>query len=83
MPNALTGQISCPYQGVSNALAARDGAHACACGGTGMPCPSSHRSDKDRPPRLPAGFRRDDEAEMIAPAVKRETEKIGAGSDRP
>jgi hypothetical protein len=37
-----------------------DGEHACGCGGVGMPCPACNVSNPDNPPRLPAGFRRDE-----------------------
>jgi hypothetical protein len=37
-----------------------DGPNACNCGGAGMPCPSCNPSDRDHPPRLPKGFRRDE-----------------------
>jgi hypothetical protein len=37
-----------------------DGEHACGCGGAGMPCPSCNVSNPDSPPRLPAGFQRDE-----------------------
>jgi hypothetical protein len=37
-----------------------DGPHECGCGGAGMPCPSCNVSNPDNPPRLPAGFVRDD-----------------------
>jgi hypothetical protein len=35
-----------------------DGEYACDCGAAGMPCPNCNPSDRDHPPRLPAGFRR-------------------------
>jgi hypothetical protein len=37
-----------------------DGPHESGCGGAGMPCPSCNVSNPDNPPRLPAGFVRDD-----------------------
>jgi hypothetical protein len=37
-----------------------DGENACGCGAAGMPCPTCNPADKDHPPRLPAGFVRDD-----------------------
>ena len=37
-----------------------DGEHACGCGGAGMPCPDCNPSDRDHPPRPPAGFVPDD-----------------------
>jgi hypothetical protein len=36
------------------------GDKACGCGGAGMPCPSCNVSNPDNPPRLPAGFQRDE-----------------------
>ena len=30
------------------------------CGAAGMPCPSCNVSNADDPPRLPAGFQRDE-----------------------
>jgi hypothetical protein len=33
-----------------------DGEHACGCGAAGMPCPACNPSDRDHPPRPPAGF---------------------------
>jgi hypothetical protein len=37
-----------------------DDEKACGCGGAGMPCPSCNVSNPDNPPRLPAGFQRDE-----------------------
>jgi hypothetical protein len=37
-----------------------DGEHECGCGAPGMPCPSCNVSNPDNPPRLPAGFQRDE-----------------------
>jgi hypothetical protein len=37
-----------------------DGEKACGCGAPGMPCPSCNASSPDNPPRLPAGFHRDE-----------------------
>jgi hypothetical protein len=37
-----------------------DGPAACGCGAAGMPCPDCNPSDRDHPPRLPAGFQRDE-----------------------
>jgi hypothetical protein len=34
-----------------------EGAHACTCGGAGMPCPKCNPSDLDNSPRSPAGTR--------------------------
>jgi hypothetical protein len=38
------------------------GAHACQCGGAGMPCPECNPSDEDTPPRMPPGYDDDDDA---------------------
>jgi hypothetical protein len=37
-----------------------NGEKACGCGGAGMPCPFCNVSNADNPPRLPAGFQRDE-----------------------
>jgi hypothetical protein len=37
-----------------------EGPHACGCGAPGVSCPNCNSSDKDHPPRLPAGFVPDD-----------------------
>jgi hypothetical protein len=37
-----------------------DGPKARGYGGAGMPCPSCNVSNEDNPPRLPAGFQRDE-----------------------
>jgi hypothetical protein len=37
-----------------------DSDKACGCGTPGMPCPFCNASNPDNPPRLPAGFRRDE-----------------------
>jgi hypothetical protein len=38
-----------------------DDEHACGCGAAGMPCSDCNPSDRDHPPRPPAGFVLDDE----------------------
>jgi hypothetical protein len=38
------------------------GPHACRCGGAGMPCPKCNPSSgEDDPPRLPRGFKPEEE----------------------
>jgi hypothetical protein len=38
-----------------------DGIHGCTCGGAGAPCPKCNSASPDYPPRLPKGFKPEEE----------------------